>query len=200
VVLASQIVLALQTIRSREISPREPAVLSIGSIHGGSKHNIIPDEVRLQLTLRTVTSETRTKMLEAITRITRGLATAAGLPENLLPEVRLASSGIPALHNDPAITSRLEHAFTRLLGRERVLAQKPIMASEDFSRFGLTSHQIPLCLFWIGATAPARLAEGASEKTPVPGLHSPLYSPDAETALPVGVSTLSAAVLEYLKR
>ncbi len=198
VVLASQIVLALQTIRSREVAPQEPAVLSVGSIHGGSKHNIIPDEVRLQLTLRSVTPETRTKMLESITRITKGLGLAAGLPEELLPEVRLAS-GIPALHNDPQTTSRLKAAFSALLGSERVLERKPIMGAEDFSRFGLTGDKIPICLFWVGALPAARLADAAAKEAP-PGLHSPFYHPDAETALPVGMGAMSAAVLEFLKR
>lgn len=200
VVLASQIVLALQNIRSREIPAQEPAVLSIGSIHGGSKHNIIPDEVRLQLTVRSVQDRTRARILESITRIAKGLGIAAGLPEHLLPEVRPASIGIPALHNDPGLTSRLQSVFTELFGKERVLERKPIMGAEDFSRFGLTPDRIPICLFWVGSTPATVLSEAEKLGSEPPGLHSPLFHPDAEVALPVGVSAMSAAVTELLKR
>jgi hippurate hydrolase len=120
VMLAAQIVVALQTIDSRELSPIEPVVVTVGSIHGGTKHNIIPDEVRLQLTVRTFSMEVRDKVLASIARIARGQAISAGLPENLLPEVKSAETYTPALANDPALVERLRGVFTQLYGADKV--------------------------------------------------------------------------------
>ncbi len=112
IVLAAQIVLALQTIDSREIAPIEAVVVTVGSIHGGTKHNIIPDEVRLQLTVRTFSMETREKVLESIARIARGQGISAGLPEDLLPEIKTRDYFTPVLVNDPALIGKLRSVFT----------------------------------------------------------------------------------------
>ncbi len=200
VVLASQIVLALQTIHSRELPPQDPAVITVGSIHGGSKHNIIPDEVRLQITVRTVSVETRTKALEAIARVARGQGISAGLPEKLLPEVKAFGTRTPMLTNNPEITERLRAVFADLLGRENVHDRKSMMGGEDFSRYAMTGEKVPVCLFWIGATPAAKLAESEKSGEPVPSLHSPFFHPDADVSLPVGVSAMSAAVLELMRR
>jgi len=151
VVLAAQIVLALQTIVSREITPGDPAVVTVGSIHGGSKRNIIPDEVNLQLTLRSYSDEARTNTLAAIRRITRGLALAAGLPEDRLPLVTLEDESTPATYNNPELTRRLAGVFQVWLGKEKTLKQKSIMGGEDFSLFGRTEDKIPICMFSLGA-------------------------------------------------
>jgi len=200
VVLASQIVLALQTIRSRELSPQEPAVLTVGSIHGGSKHNIIPDEVRLQITIRTVSAEARAKALAAIARIAKGQGIAAGLPEKLLPEVLSAGTHTPMLTNDPALTARLRETFTTLFGSGNVLERKPMMGGEDFSRYGTTNDKIPICLFWVGATPSANLAAASDSGTEAASLHSPFFHPEASVSLPVGVSAMSAALLDQLRK
>jgi hippurate hydrolase len=200
IVLASQIVLALQTIRSRELPPQEPAVVTVGSIHGGTKHNIIPDEVRLQLTVRTFSMETRKKTLDAIARIARGQAIAAGIPEKLLPEIKLPGTHTPMLNNDPAIIEKLHALFVALHGKENIRERPPMMGAEDFSRYGMTGDRIPLCMFWVGATSAAAVREAEKSGQPVPSLHSPFFHPDAEIALPVGTSAMSAAVLELLRK
>ncbi len=139
IVLASQIVLALQTIDSREIDPLEPVVVTVGSIHGGTKHNIIPNSVRLQLTVRTFSDAVRQKTLAAIRRIARGQAISAGLPEGLMPEVTEADRYTPTLLNDPALTRRITGVFREVFGADRVRERQPTMGGEDFSRYGYTS-------------------------------------------------------------
>src|SRR5206468_281271 len=136
IVLAAQIVLALQTIVSREVQPGEPAVVTVGSIHGGNKHNIIPDEVRLQLTVRSYTDEVRQQTIEAIKRIVRGHALAAGLPEDHLPEVKLEDDFTAATYNDPALREKLAGVFKRLFGDSNVIKKKPTMGGEDFGEYG----------------------------------------------------------------
>lgn len=195
VVLASQIVLALQTIRSRELPPQEPAVLTVGSIHGGSKHNIIPDEVRLQLTVRTVSKSAREKILESISRITKGLAQAAGLPERLLPEIRVYPTGTPMLTNDPQLTDTVREMLTPVFGPERIHSLPPMMGGEDFSRYGMTSHKIPLCLIWVGGTSAEEFSKARSTNSEPPSLHSPFYHPDAPNSLPAGIKALTHTVI-----
>jgi hippurate hydrolase len=199
IVLAAQIVVALQTIDSRELAPIEPVVVTVGSIHGGTKHNIIPDEVRLQLTVRTFSMEVRDKVLAAIARIARGQAISAGLPEGLMPEVKTAERLTPMLHNDPALIERLRAVFTALYGKDQVVDRKPTMGGEDFSRYGMTEDKIPVCMFWLGATPAETIREAAKSGEPTPGLHSPFFRPDIETVLPIGVTSMSAAVLDLMK-
>jgi len=200
IVLAAQIVLALQTIDSREMPPLEPVVVSVGSIHGGTKHNIIPDQVRLQLTVRTFSMETRKKVLDAIIRIARGQAMSAGLPENLMPELKTGDTLTPVLNNDPAIIETLRGVFAGIYGKENIRDTKPMMGAEDFSRYGMTEDKIPVCMLWVGATPAGKLDEAAKSGKQVPGLHSPFFHPEVETALPVGVTGMSAAVLEMLRK
>jgi len=161
IVLAARIVVALQTIVSRETRPVDPAVVTVGSIHGGTKHNIIPDEVKLQLTLRSYSDAVRAHTLEAVRRICRGEAIAAGLPEDKLPLVVVADEGTPSLHNDPELTRRLRGVFSQWLGAAQVRTMEPEMVGEDFAEFGRTAEKVPLCLFRIGAVAPEKLAESA---------------------------------------
>ena len=200
IVLAAQLVLALQTIDSREIHPLEPVVVTVGSIHGGTKHNIIPDSVKLQLTVRTYTDEVRAKTLAAIERIARGLAIAAGLPEALMPEVKRPEGFVPVTYNDPALTRRLAGTFRTWFGEAQVRERKPSMGGEDFGQFGRTAEKIPVCMFVIGAVDPARVAEAEKSGDPLPSLHSPFFAPPVEPTLKTGVSALTAALLETLGR
>jgi amidohydrolase len=201
IVVAAQVVLALQTIVSREDSPFDPAVVTIGSIHGGTKHNIIPDEVRMQLTIRTYKEEVRQHILASIERITKGIAAAAGIPEERAPVVKVSETEVtPATYNDPALTERLAETFRKTLGPENVLKVPPIMASEDFGRFGLEGHQIPTCMFTLGAVDPERVAQSRRTGTPLPSLHSSLFIPLPEPTLRTGVKAMTAAVLELMKK
>ena len=199
VVLAAQIILALQTIVSRETDPTQPAVVTVGSIHGGTKHNIIPDEVRLQLTLRSYSDDVRSHMVDAIKRITRGLAEAAGVPEDRLPTVSLSDESASATYNPPELARRLSGVFRDWFGAERTVATKPIMGAEDFGLFGRTEHKIPICMFWLGAVNPQKFAEHQRSGIPLPALHSSQFVPDLEPTLKTGVTAMTAALLDLLE-
>lgn len=201
IVVAAQVVLALQTIVSRENSPLDPAVVTVGSIHGGTRYNIIPDEVRLQLTVRTYKEEVRQKILAAIERITKNIALAAGIPEDRAPIVKISETEFtPAAYNDPALTERMASLFQKTLGAENVVKMPPVMASEDFGRYGLDGHQIPTFMFWLGAVDPAKVANSKRTGTPLPSLHSSLFEPLPEPTIRTGVKAMTSAVLELMKK
>jgi amidohydrolase len=197
IVLAAQTVLALQTIVSRETDPTQPAVVTVGSIHGGTKHNIIPDEVRLQLTLRSYSDEVRQHTLDAIKRITRGLAEAAGIPQDRLPTVTFNESS-PATFNNPELSQRLGNVFKSTFGAEQMVSTNPIMGAEDFGLFGRTEHKIPICIFWLGTVDPDRFKEHQRTGKSLPALHSSQFLPVIEPTLKTGVTAMTAAVLELL--
>jgi amidohydrolase len=200
VVMAAQIILALQTIVSREDSPLDPAVVTVGSIHGGTKRNIIPDEVTLQLTTRTFKEEVRLRIIASIERIAKGVALAAGVPEDRMPIIRvIESENAPSLYNDPQLTARLGTAIGRTIGADNITQVAPLMASEDFGRFSL-DHQIPSCMFWLGAIEPSRVAASRKSGKPLPSLHSSLFEPLPEPTLRTGVRAMTAAVLELMKK
>jgi len=199
VVLAAQTVMALQTIVSRETDPTQPAVVTVGSIHGGTKHNIVPDEVRLQLTLRSYSDEVRQHTLEAIKRIARGLAEAAGMPSDRYPIVTLADESASATYNNPELAQRLMNVFKVWFGEDRVASTKPIMGAEDFGLFGRTENRIPICMFWLGTVEPERLKGSQPDDKPLPPLHSSRFLPVIEPTLKTGINAMTAAVLELLR-
>jgi amidohydrolase len=200
VVIASQIVLALQTIISRENSPLDPAVVTVGSIHGGTKRNIIPDEVVLQLTIRTYKEEVRQRILTSLERIAKGIAAAAGVPEDRAPILKVfESESAPSLYNDPQLTERVTSAMGRAIGVENVVKAPPLMASEDFGRLSL-DHQIPALMFWLGAIEPSRVEASRKSGKPLPSLHSSLFAPLPEPTLRTGVKAMTSAVLELMKK
>ena len=199
IVLAAQVVMALQTIVSRENSPFDPAVVTVGSIHGGTRYNIIPDEVNLQLTVRTYKEEVRKRILTSIERITKGVALAAGIPEDRAPIIKASDTEITgSTYNDPQLTERLATVFRRTLGEENVTLLAPIMASEDFGYLSL-DRKIPSMIFWLGAVDPAKVKQSKDTGTPLPSLHSPLFAPVPEPTLRTGVKAMTAAVLELMK-
>ncbi len=156
-------------------------MVTVGSIHGGTRPNIIPDEVHLQLTIRAYKEEVRQHILRALARIAQGIANADGIPPSLSPIVIASESEYtPSTYNDPQLTLRLAQVFKKALGPENVVELPPIMASEDFSRFGLDDHQIPICQFSLGAVDPVKLAESRRTGVPLPGLHSSLWAPVPE--------------------
>lgn len=200
VVVAAQTILALQTIVSRENSPLDPAVVTVGSIHGGAKSNIIPDEVKLLLTVRSYKEEVRQRILASITRITKNIAAAAGIPEDRAPIVKVSDTEVtPATYNDPKLTERLTAAFEKNLGAGNVVKWPPIMGSEDFGRFSL-DNQIPSCMFWLGAVEPSRVEASKKSGKPLPSLHSSLFEPLPEPTLRTGVKAMTTAVLELMKK
>lgn len=196
VVMAAETVIALQTIVSRERSPLDPVVVTVGKIDGGTKRNIIPDQVRLYLTVRTFRPEVRQRVLESIQRIPKGIAFAAGVPDERAPLYEhLPGESVPATYNDPELTRRLAAAIGSELGAAGVVEIDPAMVSEDFGLLGL-DRKIPTVLFALGAADPAALAAGTQ-----PGLHSSKFAPaDPALVLRTGVRAATTAVLELLKR
>jgi hippurate hydrolase len=198
VVLSAQIVNGLQTLVSRNIEPIEAGVVTVGSIHGGFKHNVIPDRVDLQLTVRSFTDETRKVLLDGIDRIVRGQAIAMGIPENLLPEVKLLDEHTPALYNDPALTQRLAGVLRERLGEERVVAVDPVMGGEDFSEYGRTEPRVPIAYFWVGGVDPDALEAAKASGQSLPSLHSAKFAPVPRPAITTGVITMTTVALELL--
>ena len=200
IVLTAQVVLALQTIVSRENSPLDPAVITVGSIHGGTRYNIIPDEVNLQLTVRAYKEDVRQKLLAAIERVTKGNAIAAGIPNDRAPIVKISETEVTtATYNDPLLTERLAAVFVKALGQENVIKAAPVMGSEDFGYFSL-DHKIPSMMFWLGAVDPLRIKQSREGGPALPSLHSPLFAPLPDPTLRTGVKAMTAAVLDLMKK
>ncbi len=191
IVIASRIVVSLQTIVAREISPLDPGVITVGSFHSGSKHNIIPDHAHLQLTVRAYTDAVREHLLAGIERIARAEAEAARAPR---PPIVTASQGTLSTINDPALTRRLARRFETELGADRVVEIPPVMGAEDFSLFGRAG--VRAAIFWVGTVEPRRYGEAQASGTPLPSLHSPLFAPDREPTLRTGASVMVLAALE----
>jgi hippurate hydrolase len=201
IVIAAKFIVGIQTLVSRENDPFDPAVVTVGSIHGGTKHNIIPDEVKLQLTIRSYADEVRNRLLEAVRRICRGEAIAAGLPEERFPIVTVSESEFtPATYNDPTLTRRVRESFVAWLGADHVKSIDPEMGGEDFGRFGRTVEKVPVCLFRVGAVAPEAVAASQRTGTPLPSLHSSKFAPVPEPTIKTGITALTAAALELLGR
>ena len=198
IVVAAQVIMALQTIVSRENSPLDPAVVTVGSIHGGTRYNIIPDEVNLQLTVRTYKEEVRKHILASIERIVKGVAATAGIPADRAPSVKV-SEGTGSTYNDPQLVDRLVVAFKQALGEDNVVKMPPIMASEDFGNFSL-EQKIPTTIFWLGASDPAKVKASRESGVSLPGLHSALFAPVPEPTLRTGVKAMTSAVLELMKK
>ncbi|QDV33504.1 amidohydrolase [Tautonia plasticadhaerens] len=193
IVLAASLVMELQTIVSREVAPTDPAVVTVGSIHGGAKHNIIPPEVTLQLTLRSYTTEVMDQLIDGIRRRAFALAEAHEAPE---PSVTIGESTPPTV-NDPDLVSRIVPALGRAIGPEHVHPTDPVMGAEDFSLYSLDG-EIPSFMFWLGAVPADRFEDAQEGGDPLPSLHSPIFAPDAPTAVPVGIRAMTSAVVELL--
>ena len=194
IVIAARTVLTLQTIVGRENNPLDPAVVTVGSIHGGTKHNIIPDEVKLQLTVRSYKDDVRKKLLASIERIVKAEAVAAGAPKP--PDVKVLSESTPALHNDPAVTKRIADALARGLGASRVSETPPVMGGEDFSQYGRAG--VPATLVWVGAVEPKKYEAWKAGGPALPSLHNSGFAPDREPTIRTGVKTVTLAALELL--
>ena len=197
IVLAAEFVLVAQTIVSRQVDPQQPAVLTVGTIHGGTKNNIIPDEVTMGLTLRTYSMDVRDQIVAAIRREAKGLAEGYGIPEDRMPTVTMTES-TPATINDAAMAERVRAAAIAALGSERVGQAKAIMGSEDVGLFTLDG-KIPGVMYWLGAADPAKLEESRKTGVPLPSPHSALFAPDYAPAITTGVTAMTAVALDLLK-
>lgn len=199
VVIASQIVMALQTVVSRTIDPQEPAVITVGSIHGGTKHNIISNEVKMQLTVRSYSDDVRDQLLEGIRRVATNVGRVAGLPEDLLPVVtHREDEYTPSTYNDPVLTARLVATISAAEGGPPVEIVSPVMAGEDFARYGRQNPPIPSVLLWLGGVDPEQVAQAQAGEISLPSLHSPLFAPLPEPTLKAGVHAMTTSALELL--
>ncbi|MDE0129073.1 MAG: amidohydrolase [Gammaproteobacteria bacterium] len=200
IVLSAYIVTALQTLVARNLNPIDQGVVTVGSIHGGTKHNIISERVDMQLTVRSYSDENRALLLEGIARIARSQALAMGLPEDRLPEVIVKNEYTPALYNDPDLSNRLAGVLRAELGDANVEQSKPVMGGEDFARFGRTEERIPGFYFWLGAADPEQHARAEARGLKLPATHSPFFLPSYQKTLETGVRVMTAAALELLAK
>lgn len=196
VMLAAQVITNLQTVVSRRVAPLDPAVITVGSIHGGSKSNVIPDQVEMQLTVRSYKPEVRQLLLDGIRQTAINTARAAGFPADLEPIVTVAEEEYtPSTYNAPELVERLRIVFSRVLGPDRVVDVEPVMGGEDFSRYRVAG-EIPITMFWLGAVPPARIVAAEETGEVLPSLHSATFAPDLEPALQTGMTAMTAAALD----
>jgi amidohydrolase len=199
IVMGAQMIMALQTLVSREISPLQPGVVTVGAFHAGSKHNIISDRAELQLTVRSDDEEVRQRLLDGIRRIAANVGRMSGLPEDRLPEVRVSSESTPPTLNDPALTARVREAFVAAYG-EDILHHQPRMGmgAEDFAYFVAPEHGVPGAYFAVGGTEQATIDAARAGGSPVPPHHSPLFRVEAEPSVRLGTEAMTVAVLDLL--
>ncbi|AMU95818.1 peptidase M20 [Sphingopyxis terrae subsp. terrae NBRC 15098] len=201
IVLASRIVTALQTLVSREISPLDSAVVTVGSFHAGAKHNIIPDEARLQLTVRSYTDEVRNHLLDGIARVAKGEAIAAGLPDDKLPVVSVEKDEFtPSTFNTPDFTEDMAAFLTTRFGDKRVIKMPPVMGGEDFGRFSRDDKDIKSLIIWVGGVPQAKLDAAKKEGRTLPSLHSPFWAPDAPAVISTATEALTSMAMKLMPK
>jgi hippurate hydrolase len=200
IVLASRIVTSLQTLISRENDPQNPAVVTVGSFHAGTKRNIIPDDAKLQLTVRSYSPETRKLLLDGIKRIAEGEAIAAGMPQDRMPVVTMINETGDATFNTEPFSTRLSKLFTSNFGADRFETTKPIMASEDFSQYWIMDKSKQSVIFWVGGVLKAKWDAAGGDITKLPSLHSPLWAPDAQAVISTATEAMTLAALDVLKK
>ena len=192
IVVGSAIVMALQTLVSRNVDPQKPAVVTVGAFTAGAKHNIISDSAELLLTVRSYDDATRQLLLDGIKRIAKAEAEAFGAPE---PEISIDSDYTPSTYNDPALTSTAMAAISGAIGEDNVTEVTPVMGGEDFSQFGRTQEDVPGLIFWLGAISPETYEQARNGETSLPSLHSPFFAPDAAPTIETGVKSMTAAAM-----
>lgn len=198
VVIAAKLVLELQTIVSREIAPLDPAVLTVGSVHGGSKGNIIPDQVKLELTVRSFKDEVQKKIIDRIKQTCEGIAMASGLEKELYPVVTIRNEYTPSVYNDPALSEKLARHFATLVGEDNVLKLEPEMYGEDFGRYGREKTQVPILLYSLGVVKEADMLASKKGEKSLPSIHSATFFPDTEKSIRTGILSMSSAILFLL--
>jgi hippurate hydrolase len=200
IVLAALFISQIQTIVSREEDPRDPSVVTVGTIHGGTKRNIIPNEVKLELTVRTFTQKSRQVVIDGLRQMALGIGTSAGLPPDKMPILTvLEAESTPVLYNDPALSARVRATLVQTLGAANVIDERPATGSEDVGVFGLEGQKIPVAYYWLGAMYPDRLAAATAAGTLLPGPHTSKFEPDPEPTLATGVKSLTAVAISLLQ-
>ncbi|MEJ7926948.1 amidohydrolase [Sphingobium sp. AN641] len=200
IVLGSRIVTTLQTLVSREQEPQDPAVVTVGSFQGGAKHNIVPDEAKLLLTVRSYSDETRARLIEGIRRIARGEAIAAGMPEDKMPVVTVKDEFTPSTYNPPAFAAQMAGVLRAHFPQGRVVQKPPVMGGEDFGRFYRADKAINSFIFWVGGVPADQMAKAATGAISLPSLHSPFWAPDAQAVIATASEAMTVLALDILKR
>ena len=195
VVIAARIILDIQTIVSREINPVKPAVVTVGAIHGGTKSNIIPDEVKMLLTIRFFENEVYETIRESLINITRGAAISAGLPESRMPLLTFSNADNPPVTNNPDLVLRSADLMKNMLGEKNVILVDPATVAEDFGKYGLTDEKIPIAIFWLGGVNPSKYQEHLKSSVQLPPLHNSAFYPDFDPAFKTGVSAMTRTVI-----
>jgi hippurate hydrolase len=190
VLVAAKVILNLQTIITRELKPTEAAVITVGAIHGGTAGNVIPDQVTLELTVRSYSDASRTFILNAIERTMRATAQSAGVPATLAPEMKVRDMFTPALYNDPMLAQKAHTILKSTLGDAHIFDQEKLTIGEDFSRYGLVEPAIPVFMFNLGTVAQSTWQAAQKEEKQLPKLHSSGYLPDFEKAIPTGIKAM----------
>lgn len=198
IMIASKLVLAFQDIIGREVPAVEPAVISVGTIHGGTSGNTIPDQVKMQVSVRSLNPDIQQKLIESIKRTCEGIAHSCGAKPEDYPVIEIIKPGLPAVFNDISLSENLSAHLKTVLGDENVLLLGPEMFGEDFSRYGTTKAHIPSVLYSVGAVRTADMKAEAEGKIKLPSTHSPFFIPDTEPALRTGVISMSSAILYLL--
>jgi hippurate hydrolase len=192
VVVGASIVTAIQTLVSRNVNPQTPAVVTVGSFQAGAKHNIISDEAKLLLTVRSYDDETRAMLLDGIERIAKAQALAYGAPE---PEIFIEPDYTPSTYNDPDLSAKAAAAIGAAIGADNISEVDPVMGGEDFSQYGRTDAKIPSMIFWVGAVEPEKWQAAQDSALGLPSLHSPFFAPDFEPTIETGVKSMTATAL-----
>ena len=201
VIMAGEFLVMLQTIVSRQNSPQQPAVITVGHIVGGTKRNIIPDEVLMELTMRSFDDAQRDAMIADVQRIAKGIAIAGNVPEDRMPIVTISKSEYtPVTVNDAALADKFRAVAKAALGPQNLVETKPSMASEDFGEWALADHSVPIFCFWLGASDPAKVAESERTGIPLPATHSPNFAPIPEPSLRAGITAMTAMSLALLNK
>lgn len=199
IVLASRIVLDLQTIVSREIDPLKPAVVTVGAIHGGTKNNIIPDEVELLLTIRFFEDKVYHQIIEAISRISEGAAISAGLGKDKMPKIIYSEDYTAPVINNPDLVSKTINSMIDILGNDKLTFVEPVMAAEDFGKYGMTEENVPIGMFWMGGVNEDLYRKHVENGQFLPPLHNPYFYPDFQNAFKGGVSAMSKALIDLFQ-
>ena len=200
IVMAAQFINQIQTIVSRQEDPRDPAVVTVGDIHGGTKRNIIPNEVKMEITARAFSDKARQIIIDGVRRSAQGIALAAGVPEDRAPIVTvLQDESTPVLYNDPALSTRVKSALVQSLGKQNVIDDPAILGSEDFGIFGFDDHKIPVVMFWLGAMDPVKFAAAKAAGKLLPGMHTSRFEPLPEPTLKTGVTAMTAVAISLLQ-
>jgi hippurate hydrolase len=192
-------IMAIQTLVSREIEPFQPAVVTVGSIHGGTKHNVIPDQVDMQLTVRFFTDEVYEQIISGLKRITKGIALSAGVPEDRLPEVVPLEGLTPPVANDEKLVNRAVNSMQEILGKDKMYKVNPNTVGEDFGKYGRTAEGVPIALFWLGGVNPEKYQDHLENGTPLPALHNAAYHPDFYPTFRGGVAAMSKTLIDLFQ-